>query len=114
MAHTFVTKSEDITVDGRKITLSPFTLPEIQKIQQKQLELNEKKIRWLDYVEFSTPIIQAHSEVSDPSAGALTLNMQSWAFVWRRLLVLSDMISEQAGEVMPETEAAPIGQASTA
>jgi hypothetical protein len=114
MAHTFVTKSEDITVDGRKLTLSPLTLLEIQQIQQKEIALSKKEIRWLEYVDFSAPIIQAHSVVSDPSAGELILNMQSWAFVWRRLLVLSDMISEQAGEAKPETEAAPTGQASTA
>jgi hypothetical protein len=113
MAHKFVTKSEAITVDGRTVTLSPLTLPEIQKIQQKETALSEKKIRWLEYVEFSTPLIEAHSTVSDPSAGALVLNMQSWAFVWRRLLVLSDMLSDEAGEKKPETEAAPIGKASS-
>jgi predicted RecB family nuclease len=103
---TFVSKHEQIKIDGKTFTLTSLKLLQIQRLREIQ-ENFQKDSTWQEYIRSTTELIAEAASVSYEELAAV-LTIDSWQLVLQELMVLSDMIV-RPGDAKPG-EAKPVAQ----
>lgn len=116
MAQTFVPARLEVDIEGLVFKIAPLTLLELQQIESLQNDLKSGAAGWTQYLSTTTEMIEhaaARAGLDPEIVKSLRqiLTVESWGFVWNKLLALSGL--RLPGEAMPAAGSRSTGENST-